>query len=161
MHSPTTLAFPGIKIISGGQTGADRAGLDFAIAHEIPHGGWCPKGRRAEDGKIDEKYLLKETPNSNYLQRNEWNVRDSDATVIFTMTATLGTGSKKTQDYAKKQKKPVLHLARSMAGDHGRVLNSFLNAHRVKTLNIAGSRGSNEPEVAEFVAGVLAKALLV
>jgi hypothetical protein len=52
------------KIVSGGQTGADRAALDFAIEHGIPHGGWCPKGRKAEDGPIDPRYLLRETPTS-------------------------------------------------------------------------------------------------
>src|SRR5512139_1952957 len=66
------------KIVSGGQTGADRAGLDFAIEHGIPHFGWCPKGRKAEDGSIDWRYDLKETPSSDYPQRTEWNVRDSD-----------------------------------------------------------------------------------
>ncbi len=65
----------GLKIVSGGQTGADRAALDFAIAHGIPQGGWCPKGRKAEDGPIPDRYQLKETPSDNYAQRTEWNVR--------------------------------------------------------------------------------------
>ncbi|MGI8605082.1 MAG: YpsA SLOG family protein [Verrucomicrobiales bacterium] len=65
-----------IRIISGGQTGADRAALDWAIANGVPHGGWCPKGRLAEDGPIPDRYQLTETPTANYLQRNEWNVRD-------------------------------------------------------------------------------------
>ena len=76
-----------LKIISGGQTGADRAALEFAIKQGIPHGGWCPKGRRSEDGQIDAKYQLQETPSSNYLQRTEWNVRDSDGTVIFSIAS--------------------------------------------------------------------------
>jgi hypothetical protein len=74
-----------IKIVSGGQTGADRAALDWALAHNVPCGGWCPKGRKSEDGPIDPKYLLKETPLAAYLQRTEWNVRDSDATVLFSI----------------------------------------------------------------------------
>ncbi|MCF7788694.1 MAG: putative molybdenum carrier protein [Prosthecobacter sp.] len=73
------------KIISGAQTGADRAGLDVAILHAFPHGGWCPEGRKAEDGPIDAKYELTETPSSNYLQRTEWNVRDTDGTIVFTI----------------------------------------------------------------------------
>lgn len=73
------------RIISGGQTGADRAGLDVAIRHGIPHGGWCPKGRRAETGRVPAKYRLKETPRPTYIQRTEWNVRDSDGTAIFTI----------------------------------------------------------------------------
>jgi hypothetical protein len=69
------------KIVSGGQTGADRAALDWALSHQLPCGGWCPKGRKAEDGPIEAKYPLKESPSASYLQRTEWNVRDSDATV--------------------------------------------------------------------------------
>ena len=62
------------KIVSGGQTGADRAALDFAIKHGIPHGGWCPKGRLAEDGSLDLRYQMQETPSQGYVQRTEWNV---------------------------------------------------------------------------------------
>ena len=77
-----------IKIVSGGQTGADRAALDWALRHNVECGGWCPKGRKAEDGPIDPKYPLKETPSAAYLQRTEWNVRDSDATVLFSIEPT-------------------------------------------------------------------------
>lgn len=84
------------KIISGAQSGADRAALDFAIAHRIPHGGWCPRGRKAEDGTIDPRYELQETPNSSYIQRTEWNTRDSDGTVVFSIAPVLSGGSKKT-----------------------------------------------------------------
>ena len=89
-----------------GQTGADRTALDWAIWHDIPHGGWCPKGRKAEDGPIGSKYLLKETPTSNYRQRTEWNVRDSDGTVIFSLAPALTGGSKKTIEFAIKHEKP-------------------------------------------------------
>ena len=71
------------RIVSGGQTGADRAALDWAIERGIPHGGWCPRGRRAEDGRIDRRYALRETPAHDYQQRTRWNVRDSDGTLIF------------------------------------------------------------------------------
>jgi len=74
------------KIVSGGQTGADRAALDWAITHGIPHGGWCPKGRRAEDGPMDGRYQLQKTPTANYVQRTEWNARDSDDTVVFSIS---------------------------------------------------------------------------
>jgi hypothetical protein len=99
------------KIISGGQTGADRAALDFAIEYNIPHGGWCPRGRKAEDGPLTAKYLLAETPSSSYPQRTEWNVRDSDGSVIFSIASVLTGGSKKTIDFAIKHKKPWLHLS--------------------------------------------------
>ncbi len=62
-----------LKVISGGQTGADRAALDWAIANGVPHGGWCPKGRKAEDGPIAAKYARQETPSAAYLQRTEQN----------------------------------------------------------------------------------------
>ena len=98
------------KIISGGQTGADRAALDFAIEHGIPHGGWCPKGRLAEDGMIDQRYQLKETSTSNYPERTEKNIQDSDGTVIFTMTGKLTGGSKKTAEFSVEHQKPWIHL---------------------------------------------------
>ena len=91
-----------LRIISGGQTGVDRAALDFAIAHGIPHGGWCPAGRKAEDGTIDLRYQLKETPSSNYVQRTEWNARDSDGTVVFSSAPLLTGGSKKTVELVEK-----------------------------------------------------------
>jgi hypothetical protein len=147
----------GIKLVSGGQTGADRAALDTAIEHGIPHGGWCPRGRKAEDGTIDARYLLKETPSSGYVQRTEWNVRDSDGTVVFSIAPVLTGGSKKTVDLAHKHGKPVLHLAR----DGGpaapeQALRRFIRDHGIKVLNVAGPRASKEPEVAGFVKSVLA-----
>src|SRR5215472_1184066 len=137
-----------ITIVSGGQTGADRAALDWALAHNVPCDGWCPKGRKAEDGPIDLKYPLKETPSSSYLQRTEWNVRDSDATVLFSIESALTGGSKKTMDFARAHKKPWLHL---WAGDSTAAdkLKAFIEEHRVKILNVAGPRASNEPGVGE------------
>ena len=75
------------KLISGGQTGADIAALDVALRFDFPHGGWCPKGRKSLEGPIPPRYNLYETPYDSYLQRTEWNVRDSDGTVVFTMEA--------------------------------------------------------------------------
>jgi hypothetical protein len=66
------------KIISGGQTGADRAALEFAIKHNIPHGGWIPKGRKAENGRIPDIFQLQEMPTDSYRARTEQNVIDSD-----------------------------------------------------------------------------------
>ena len=82
-----------ITVVSGGQTGADRAALDWALTHGVECGGWCPKGRKAEDRPIDLKYPLKETPSESYIQRTEWNVRDSDATILFSIRPTLGSQS--------------------------------------------------------------------
>ena len=80
-------------IVSGGQTGADRAALDVAIRHRVPHGGWCPAGRHAEDGPIHPRYQLTETPDAGYEQRTAWNVRDSDGTVVFTLRLQATGGS--------------------------------------------------------------------
>lgn len=145
------------KLVSGGQTGADRAALDWAIEHNTPHGGWCPKGRRAEDGPIDQRYNLTETPTANYLQRTEWNVRDSEATVIFTISPELTGGSKKTAEFARKFGKPYLHV-HSGIQNPGASLARFIAEHKIKVLNVAGTRGSKEPEVGAFVKKVLEEA---
>src|SRR3974390_2292918 len=100
------------KIVSGGQTGADRAALDWAIDNGIPHSGWCPKGRLAEDGPIDPRYHLVETPSSQSCERTEWNARDSDGTVVFSIRPALSGGSSETVSQARKHRKPVLHVSR-------------------------------------------------
>jgi Circularly permutated YpsA SLOG family len=132
-----------IKIVSGGQTGADRAALDWALKHNLPCGGWCPKGRKAEDGPIDSKYPLKETPSASYLQRTEWSVRDSDATVLFSIGRTLTVGSPKTMEFARKHKKS-LHLHHGVEDPAGK-LRTFLKENSVEVLNVAGPRASKEP----------------
>ncbi len=134
-------------IMSGAQTGADRAGLDWAISRELAYGGWCPKGRRSEDGPIPEHYLLSETPSSNYRQRTEWNVRDSDATVIFTLGDDLDGGSKLTARMAQELGRPWLHFR---PGVHPRYLAQFVVRNQVRKLNVAGKRESSAPGVYAF-----------
>jgi hypothetical protein len=147
-----------VKIISGGQTGADRAALDWAIKNNVEHGGWCPKGRKAEDGAIASCYLLKESSAASYLQRTEWNVRDSDGTVIFTIKPSLSGGSKRTAEFAEAQKKPWLHVSAADKEIALRKLTEFIKQHNISVLNVAGSRSSKEPGVAEFVMKTLAQA---
>jgi hypothetical protein len=132
------------KIISGGQTGAESAALDFAIWHEIPHGGWCPKGRLCEKGTIDPRYQLKETSTKNYPQRTEKNVQDSDGTVIFTISPNLTGGSKKTAELAAIHHKPWIHLHRRSGGYEGLepLLLQFLSEHNIETLNVADTLDS-------------------
>jgi hypothetical protein len=143
-------------IVSGGQTGADRAALDWSIANGIPHGGWCPRGRRAEDGKIADHYLLKETQGTQYAQRTEWNVRDSDGTLIFTVDPHLHGGAKRTMEFAREYRKPWLHLSQTVPiEDNVEKLRAFILDYRIAILNVAGSRASMEPEVGEFVRTVL------
>lgn len=99
-----------LHILSGGQTGAYRAALDWAIQHDIPHGGCCPKGRRAKVGAIPDRYKLVKTPTRNYRQRTTWNVRDADATLIITLSRELTGGSLFTVQQAKKLGRPWLHV---------------------------------------------------
>jgi hypothetical protein len=154
--TPTALQ----RIVSGGQTGADRAALDFAIQRGIPHGGWCPAGRKAEDGPIAPRYKLKETPAASYAQRTEWNVRDSDGTVVFTLDGHLTGGSKQTVRFARSLGNPWLHLAANCQQvDHAAVLRCFIVEHRLKTLNVAGPRQSEEPGIGKFVTATLRRAL--
>ena len=150
------------RIISGGQTGADIAALDFAIANGIPHGGWCPAGRKSEDGPIDRRYQLKETASSGYVQRTEWNARDSDGTVVFSIEPELSGGSKKTVFLAHKHGKPVLRISRDGGpASPEQALRRFIQENNIKALNVAGPRASTEPNVYDFVLEVLSKALAV
>jgi hypothetical protein len=152
----------GITIISGGQTGADRTALDFAIEHGIPHGGWCPRGRIAEDGPIDAHYQLQETPSRRYAERTEWNVRDSDATVVLTIGPQASGGTALTVEIAARLGRPCLRLAEesgAAASDQARQLLDFLATHAARRLNVAGPRASQEPKIAAFVHDVLEAAL--
>jgi hypothetical protein len=156
----------GITIVSGGQTGADRAALDFALEAHLQHDGWCPRGRLAEDGSLPSRYQLRETPSRRYSQRTEWNVRDSDATVVFTIAPAATGGTALAMEFACRLGRPRLHLHRGADGSVDRVtedaaarLLQFLAEHRVGRLNVAGPRASQEPEIGEFVRRVLLRAL--
>ena len=142
------------KIVSGGQTGADRAALDWALARGIECGGWCPEGRKAEDGRIPSKYPLVETPSDNYVQRTEWNVRDTEGTVIISIAQILSGGSKKTLEFALKHGKPCLHI-HSGVKDVGKRLLEFVVDNESKTLSVAGPRASKESGGGDFVKEVL------
>ena len=147
------------KIVSGGQTGADRAALDWAIAHDVPHGGWCPNGRLAEDGVIAPHYQLQETPGSEYVERTEWNVRDADGTVVFSMAAVLTGGSELTAQFARQYQKPILHLSAQNLESAPQQVADFIRKHHIRVLNVAGPRASTEPGVGRFVQTVLDRAL--
>ena len=137
-----------VTIISGGQTGADRAALDFAIARDIPHGRWCPLGRRAEDGVLDPRYRLRETESKNYRQRTRRNVGDSDATLILNL-GELADGSLATRQFAERANKPVCVVALDaddLAAEVTRV-DEWLAAHSIKVLNVAGQRESKRPGI--------------
>ena len=148
----------GFMLVAGGQTGADRAALDWAIVQGLAHGGWCPRGRKTEDGVLPDCYRLRETPSANYLQRTEWKVRDSDATLVFTLDERLDGGSKRTAAFAEGLGKPWLHVR---PGVHPKYVARFLARHGVRTLNVAGKRESAAPGIGELVRQVLSEALRV
>ena len=147
------------KIVSGGQTGADRAALDWAITRGVAHGGWCPKGRKAEDGVIDPRYSLTETPSEVYSQRTEWNVRDSDGTAVFSVRRELRGGSLLAVELAGRYNKPVIHLCAQDEGtNHAQELRAFIEEFGISVLNIAGPRESDEPDGYRFASRVLDQA---
>ena len=145
------------RIVSGGQTGADIAALELALERGFPHGGWCPKGRRSLAGPIPDCFELRETPSDGYLQRTEWNVRDTDGTVVFTLSKNATGGSLKTIDYTRKHQKPCLHLSQAdpQLENFTHRLLDFIGEHDIETINVAGSRESKEPGIHNWVREVL------
>ncbi len=145
------------KVLSGGQTGGDRAALDWAIQNNIPHGGWCPKGRRAEDGVIPNRYVLQETESEGYMQRTKRNIRDSDATLIISLKAELTGGSKFTYEYARRIAKPWLHVQPDSKWHEQ--IKAFFETNMIQILNVAGPRNSIAPNIEQFVNTVLDEVL--
>jgi hypothetical protein len=152
------------KIISGGQTGADRAGLDFAIETGLEHGGYVPRGRKAEDGRIDERYNLVELSTSSYPARTRRNIKESNGTVIFSLERLLSGGTKLTWEHANKLGKPVLHIygtrKERILNQHSlrleiQALTDFLCSNKIEILNVAGPRESKEPGVYEWTLTML------
>lgn len=141
---------PPQKVISGGQTGADRAGLDWALSKGIPIGGWCPRGRRSEDKEVPLNYPLVETPKSDYRERTLWNVRDADVTLLFTLNAQLTGGSLQTLKFAKQLGKTCLHIHPQALRDQSQEIIQFLQNIPNGICNIAGSRESKSPRIYHF-----------
>lgn len=136
-----------VRIISGGQTGVDRAALDAAIAAGVPHGGWCPRGRLAEDGAIAAHYQLCETQSAKYSIRTRQNVLDSDATLILCRGPLTG-GTELTRRIAQHHAKPCLVVDLQCCPD-ARAVRQWLEAHTVQVLNVAGPRESTQPGIAQ------------
>lgn len=150
------------KIISGGQTGADQAALDTAIKWNIPHGGWVPKGRLTEAGRLPDRYHLQEMPTESYPARTEQNVMDSDGTLIISH-GPLSNGSRHTKEMAVKHGKPYLHVdlneidASKAAGQvHG-----WITKTGIEVLNVAGPRSSNDPSIYQSAMHLLTIVLIM
>ncbi len=146
-----------LRILSGGQTGVDRAALAWAIRNRVPHGGWCPRGRRSENGPIPARYRLQETPSAAVGERTLWNVRDSDGTAILCTIERLRGGTAQTARFCLELEKPVAIFASSVwtPQEAGLLLARFLHRHRIRNLNVAGPRASEDAGAVEFARRVL------
>ena len=143
------------KIISGGQTGADIAGIDAAIVCNIPYGGWLPKGRKTENGPLPERYTgFQVMTRGGYPKRTEQNVIDSDGTVIFTY-GKLTPGSAMTKKFAKQQKKPCLHIDLDAAENPALDINDWIMEWDINVLNVAGSSESKMPGIYDRVKNII------
>jgi Circularly permutated YpsA SLOG family len=145
------------RIVSGGQTGVDRAALDVALDLGVPCGGWCPHGRRAEDGAVPARYPLVETPSSGYPQRTAWNVRDSDATLVLTRGRPRG-GTALTLRLASRAGRPALAVDLDRTPD-ARAVAAWLRSVDVGVLNVAGPRESDAPGIGASAAAFLRRLL--
>jgi hypothetical protein len=159
-HPPPVTHHPFERIVSGGQTGVDRAALDVALELGLPCGGWCPKGRRAEDGPIPERYPLREATSGNYPRRTALNVRDSDGTLVLT-AGEPDRGTALTVRLAERYRRPCLILDLSRGPEPGAV-RRWAEASRVRVVNVAGPRESSRPgihdQAARFLRALMAAA---
>ena len=149
-----------MKIISGGQTGVDRAALDVAMNHHIECGGWCPTGRVDERGRIPDRYPVEELPNGGFSERTAANVRDSDATVIFHCGELRG-GTEYSVQCCSDYKRPRLLLDAQIIApqEAGKVIKYFVEKVKIETLNVAGPRQSGWPEGYDYAFAALEKFL--
>ncbi|MFN9718718.1 MAG: putative molybdenum carrier protein [Planctomycetota bacterium] len=147
-----------LKLVSGGQTGVDRAALDAAMECGLPVGGWCPRQRRSEDGAVPTHYPLQETAARSYAVRTEWNVRDSDGTLVVVLDE-ISSGTRMTVAAARAQGKPLKIEHLEPGGRQGLLSDEnseteqvqsvvdWIHRHKIGVLNVAGPRGSSSPEV--------------
>ena len=145
-----------LRIISGGQTGADQAALDAAISLGLPHGGWITRGRKTEIGPLPKKYHLKELASPRYRDRTEKNILSADGTLIFSFGPLTG-GSALTEALTIRHDRPCLHLDLDIITSSQAIsaIQVWLQEHTIHTLNVAGPRASNEPRIHEAVYTIL------
>ena len=150
------------KIVSGGQTGVDRAALDLALKYNIDHGGWCPKGRLAEDGTISIKYSLQETDSSDYSQRTKQNIIDSDATLILVpklpLPENITDGTILTINFCKEVNK--LHLIVALSSNKFEDIRFWIKKNNINILNVAGPRSSQSEDIYELAYNYLKKLII-
>jgi len=145
------------KIVSGGQTGVDRAALDVALELGFPCGGWCPKGRLATDGVIPSRYPLHETRSAEYAERTRLNVLDSDGTLILNVGKLTG-GTAYTVDVASENAKPIIVVQLDESPEPQRVID-WITQNGIRVLNVAGPREEGQPRIHALAANFLLKVL--
>jgi hypothetical protein len=135
-----------VKIISGGQTGVDRAALDVALKNGIDCGGWCPTGRLDEVGRIPDRYPLKELENGGFTERTLQNIKDSDGTVII-YSGKPGGGTEQTVRFCLEQQQPhqLIDASKISGEDAARLIVDFVGKHQINLLNVAGPRQTEWP----------------
>jgi Circularly permutated YpsA SLOG family len=136
-----------VKIISGGQTGVDRAALDVALRHGIESGGWCPTGRLDEFGRIPDRYPVKELENGGFTERTLQNVKDSDGTVVI-YPGKLSGGTEQTLHFCVEQRWPHEPIDASNVSTEkaAQLIADFVRDNKIDALNVAGPRASEWPE---------------
>lgn len=146
------------KIISGGQTGADRAALDFAVSRDISHGGYVPKGRLTEEGPLPARYRLEEMSTKSYARRTEKNIQEADGTLIVSHGEISG-GTALTRQLALKMAKPWIHvdLEKHSLERGAAMVRTWMTGHRIRVMNVAGSRASGDPEIYAATLALLEK----
>lgn len=150
-----------MKIISGGQTGVDRAALDAALRHGIKSGGWCPTGRLDEFGRIPDRYAVKELENGGSTERTLQNVKDSNGTVII-YPGKLSGGTEQTLHFCVEQRRPHELIAASNVSTEkaAQLIADFVRETKIDILNVAGPRASEWPEGYDYAFRVLDALLL-
>ena len=145
-----------MKIISGGQTGVDRAALDAALRHGIESGGWCPTGRLDESGRIPDRYPVKELENGGSTKRTLQNVKDSDGTIII-YPGKLSGGTEQTLHFCVEQRRPheLIDASKVSTEKAAQLIADFVCENNIEILNVAGPRQSEWPEGYGYAAQVL------
>jgi Circularly permutated YpsA SLOG family len=136
-----------VKIVSGGQTGVDRAALDVALKHGIECGGWCPAERLDEFGRIPDQYPVRELQAGGFAERTLQNVKDSDGTVIIYPGRRSG-GTEQTVRFCVELQRPyqLIDASKLSAEDAARLIADFVLKNKIKILNVAGPRQSEWPD---------------
>ena len=145
-----------LKIISGGQTGVDRAALEVALRHGTECGGWCPAGRLDEFGKIPDHYPVQELQYGSFAERTLQNVKDSDATVVIYL-AELRGGTEQSVRFCVELERPYQSIDASTIAteDAAKLIMDFVRKNKIDILNIAGPRQSEWPEGYDYISRVL------